>query len=91
MAFNASGLELSGYLLGSVSHPSLWDYTTADNIADVQVSNYFGDAYEMIRVSDLIRVTAADGKAMYIIAHVNPGSSPKQATITKLATATSFP
>ena len=52
MAFSASGLTR----VGGDSNGSLWMYTSADAIADVNTSGYFNDASNMLDVRDLIIV-----------------------------------
>jgi hypothetical protein len=52
MAFAASGLTR----VGGDSNGSLWMYTSADAIADVNTSGYFNDASNMLDVRDLIIV-----------------------------------
>lgn len=52
MAFAASGLTR----IGGDSNGSLWMYTSADTIADVNTSGYFDDASNMLDVRDLIIV-----------------------------------
>ena len=52
MAFAASGLTR----VGGDSNGSLWMYTSADAIADVNTAGYFNDASNMLDVRDLIIV-----------------------------------
>ena len=52
MAFAASGLTR----VGGDSNGSLWMYTSADPIADVNTSGYFNNASNMLDVRDLIIV-----------------------------------
>jgi len=52
MAFAASGLTR----VGGDSNGSLWMYTSADAIADVNTSGYFNSAANMLDVRDLIIV-----------------------------------
>lgn len=52
MAFSASGLTR----VGGDSNGSLWMYTSADAIADVNTAGYFNDASNMLDVRDLIIV-----------------------------------
>ena len=52
MAYAASGLTR----VGGDSNGSLWMYTTADPIADINTSGYFNNAADMLSVRDLIIV-----------------------------------
>ena len=52
MAFASSGLTR----VGGDSNGSLWMYTSADAIADVNTSGYFNSAANMLAVRDLIIV-----------------------------------
>ena len=52
MAFASSGLTR----VGGDSNGSLWMYTSADAIADVNTAGYFNDAANMLDVRDLIIV-----------------------------------
>ena len=52
MAFASSGLTR----VGGDSNGSLWMYTSADPIADVNTAGYFNDAANMLDVRDLIIV-----------------------------------
>ena len=52
MAFASSGLTR----VGGDSNGSLWMYTSADAIADVNTSGYFNSAANMLDVRDLIIV-----------------------------------
>ena len=52
MAFASSGLTR----VGGDSNGSLWMYTSADAIADVNTSGYFNSAANMLAVRDLIMV-----------------------------------
>ena len=57
MAFSASGLTN----LATASGVNLWNYTTADTIADVNTADYFLDAIDMIRVNDVMIVVTSTG------------------------------
>jgi hypothetical protein len=52
MAFAASGLSALAYGNGF----TLWHYTSADAIADVNTEGYFNDASDMLSVRDVIVV-----------------------------------
>lgn len=52
MAFAASGLSSLAYANGF----TLWHYTSADAIADVNTAGYFNDASDMLAVRDVIIV-----------------------------------
>jgi hypothetical protein len=52
MAFAASGLSALAYGNGF----TLWHYTSADAIADVNTEGYFNDASDMLSVRDVIIV-----------------------------------
>ena len=52
MAFAASGLSSLAYANGF----TLWHYTSADAIADVNTEGYFNDASDMLSVRDVIIV-----------------------------------
>ena len=52
MAYAASGLTR----VGGDSNGSLWMYTTADPIADINTEGYFNNASDMLAVRDLIIV-----------------------------------
>lgn len=52
MAYAASGLTR----VGGDSNGSLWMYTTADPIADINTKGYFNNASDMLAVRDLIIV-----------------------------------
>ena len=52
MAFSAANLTR----VGGDSNGSLWMYTSADAIADVNTAGYFNDAANLLAVRDLIVV-----------------------------------
>lgn len=54
MAFSRSGLSKVGASAGDA--PSLWAYTSADAIADVNTEGYFNDASAELKVRDVIFV-----------------------------------
>lgn len=57
MAYSASGLTN----LASASGINLWNYTTADTIADVNTADYFLDAIGMIRKNDVMIIVSSTG------------------------------
>jgi len=57
MSFSASGLTN----LATASGVNLWNYTTADTIADVNTEDYFLDAINMIRKNDVMIVVTSTG------------------------------
>lgn len=82
MAYNSANLSIS--ISGMSTQTHMLDYTTTDDLATVEGSNYFSDA-KPFRFYDLIRITANDGKAVYDIVSTDPVS------LRKLAVASSFP
>lgn len=57
MAFNAEKLTR----LAGASGVSLWHYTTADTIADVNTAGYFNAAANMLKLSDVIICVTSTG------------------------------
>lgn len=57
MAYSASGLTN----LATASGVNLWNYTTADAIADVNTADYFLDAIDMIRANDVMIIVSSTG------------------------------
>lgn len=57
MAYSASGLTN----LATASGVNLWNYTTADTIADVNTADYFLDAIGMIRKNDVMIIVSSTG------------------------------
>lgn len=57
MAFDASKLTR----LAGASGVSLWHYTTADAIADVNTAGYFNAAANMLSVNDVIITVTSTG------------------------------
>lgn len=57
MAYSASGLTN----LATASGVNLWNYTTADAIADVNTADYFLDAIDMIRTNDVMIIVSSTG------------------------------
>lgn len=47
--------------LAGASNVSLWHYSTADAVADVNTSGYFNDAAGMIRLNDVILCISSTG------------------------------
>lgn len=97
MSYAASGLIFSAGmgLPGAHQLNWLWDYTTTDPLADIEVglgtqsSPYFTDpdAMNRLRTNDLLRVTASDGKGFYMVSCNGPLSS---IVIVKLAVVSAF-
>jgi hypothetical protein len=88
MSFNLANLTPVQFVAGNQLLPIVWDYSTSDNIADVEVSTYFDAAAKNLRIGDIIRVTANDGKAIYYVdgtTVVTPDVG-----ITKMATVSAF-
>ena len=56
MAFSIDGLARSSSHANS-DIPTLWMYTSADAIADVNTSGYFNNASDLLTVRDIILVT----------------------------------
>ncbi len=50
MAFQSKDLSVLAYANGF----TLWHYTTIDVTGDVDTSNYFNDASDMLRVGDML-------------------------------------
>lgn len=57
MAFNAANLTR----LAGASGVSLWHYTTADAIADVNTAGYFNSAANMLGLNDVIIAVTSTG------------------------------
>ena len=71
MAYSASGLTR----LAGGSGVSLWHYTTADAIADVNTVGYFNSAANMIGLNDvIIVVTSTGGTPVVTHTYVNANS-----------------
>lgn len=87
MAFNASNLTFNDLVAFEVRCGRIWDYSTGDNMATVDSGTYFdtADACKILRQADLLRVTASDGKGIYVVANSIPTtpsvSLDKQATV----------
>ena len=88
MAFNPANLTVQQ---ASWSHDAstsmVWNYTTSDNLSDVQATGYFTDI-RYFRNGEWLRVTANDGSAMYTIWAVD--SSTPGLGLTRLALVSSF-
>lgn len=65
MACNPANLSPVLYLASQSWLPTMWDYTTSDNVSDVDTYGYFSPAYKQLRAGDIVRVTANDGKGIY--------------------------
>lgn len=71
MAFTASSLTR----LAGASGVSLWHYSTADTIADVNTAGYFNSASNMLAVNDvIIAVTETGGTPVVSHTYVNANS-----------------
>lgn len=91
MAFNASNLVPVVRLCGDQQEPRVIDYSTADNISTVEGSGYFNGGLNKLRRTDLVRVTAGDGKGLYYVENINCPIGGSDINFVKLAVATSFP
>jgi hypothetical protein len=72
MSFNQANLAF--HIQGSGSSPTVFNYSTGDNLSDVENIFYWSDV-RFFRNYDIIRVTANDGKALYYTAgadHTGP-------------------
>lgn len=87
MAFNASNLVYSDLVAFEVRCGRIMDYSTGDNMATVDSGTYFdtADACKILRQADWVRVTASDGKAIYMVVSSTPTTPAvvldKQATV----------
>jgi len=71
MAFTSSSLTR----LAGASGVSLWHYTTADTVADVNTAGYFNNAATMLRLNDvIIGVTSSGGTPVISHLYVNANS-----------------
>ena len=71
MAFDASKLTR----LAGASGVSLWHYTTADTIADVNTAGYFNSAANMLNLNDvIITVTSTGSTPVVSHTYVNANS-----------------
>lgn len=71
MAFSASSLSR----LAGASDVSLWHYSTADTLADINTSGYFNSAANMLHVNDvIIAVTETGGTPVVSHTYVNANS-----------------
>lgn len=71
MAFTASSLTR----LAGASGVSLWHYSTADTLADVNTAGYFNSASNMLGVNDvIIAVTETGGTPVVSHTYVNANS-----------------
>ena len=72
MAFTASSLTR----LAGASGVSLWHYSTADTLADVNTAGYFNSASNMLNINDVIMaVTETGGTPVVSHTYVNANSS----------------
>ncbi|MGB1361437.1 MAG: hypothetical protein ACPG8V_04900 [Alphaproteobacteria bacterium] len=56
MSFNINNLSVLAYANGF----TLWHLKSSDNMADVDTAGYLNEANEMIRIGDIIIVSASD-------------------------------
>lgn len=71
MAFTASSLTR----LAGASGVSLWHYSTADALADINTAGYFNSAANMLAVNDvIIAVTETGGTPVVSHTYVNANS-----------------
>jgi hypothetical protein len=71
MSFSLQGLErVNG---GLAFAATLWSYTTADDIASVEASDYFAEA-KTFKVGDCILAVASDAARFYRITLLNPAT-----------------
>ncbi len=72
MAFTASSLTR----LAGASGVSLWHYSTADTLADVNTAGYFNSASNMLGLNDvIIAVTETGGTPVVSHTYVNANAS----------------
>jgi hypothetical protein len=85
MVYNGANLVMD-FQYGPVR---VWNYSTSDNVSSVDAGTYFDtvDAFSKLRQGDWLQVTAADGKALYL---VDGMSEPDGVAHTKTATVTTF-
>ncbi len=91
MSFNEANLTPKIYLSGGSQQASkVWDYSTGDNLATVEGSTYFDSAVKNLRQDDIVRVTANDGNALYVVDGMSLSGGGDGAVV-KLAVVDSFP
>ena len=88
MAFNITNL-VGKRNVGPTDQTLVLDYSTGDNIADIEAASYFNSGIDKLRLGDVVRVTANDGKGLYVVDNASHSSG--DVSITKLAVASSFP
>jgi len=69
MAFKIKDLSVLAYANGF----TLWHLKTTDNIIDVDTQGYLNSANEMLRVGDIIIVSAVDKAGFVYVATNNNG------------------
>lgn len=90
MAFNLSNLVVSDAVAWDFEYGRIWDYSTSDSIATVEGGTYWDtlDATRALRKGEWVRVTASDGKGIYMV--VRSIYSTPEAELVKQATVSSF-
>jgi hypothetical protein len=92
MAFNLSNLVPFDAVAsdGSYKYGLIFDYSTSDNMATVDGGSYWDDfgAAKCLRRGDWLRVTASDGKAIYMVS--SSSFSTPSVVVGKEATVSSF-
>lgn len=90
MAFSLGNLAWNDYVASESRIGTIWDYSTGDNMATVDGGTYFNtsDATKATRKGDWIRVTASDGKAIYVVSGATPTTP--EVVLDKQATVSAF-
>lgn len=70
MAFDIGSLTVNWYEEGD----AVWNYTTADALSATDGGGYFDAGAKALRRGDVIRVTASDGKKVYLVTDSQPAS-----------------
>lgn len=97
MAFDKTNLVLAWFTssgVRGVGAATVFDYSTTDGLSAIEtgggVAAYFYPDPLSLRAGDIIRVTASDGKAVYVVAVLNGGSGAR-IEIIKIAAVDTFP
>jgi hypothetical protein len=90
MAFNVGNLTYSTLVAFDVDFGRVMGYTTGDNMATVDSGTYFNtaDACKSLRKADWLKVTASDGKAIYMVISSTPTTP--EVVLDKQAAVSSF-
>jgi hypothetical protein len=88
MAFNAANLSGVDYLNSDQGAALILDYSTGDNVSTVEGAGYFNSGLDSFRRGDVLRVTANDGKGLYLVSGANQYAT--NVELFKLAVVTSF-